>query len=138
MLKIISIISFILVNLLAFSRDLEKFDEFWVILIKLESNNNSAAIGDGGRAIGVAQIHKAYWQDAVEYNKTIGGEYKNCFDINYSKKIVYAYLLRYSKSNNWEEWARLHNSGSSWKKKKNLTDNYWNKFKKLIDDSNSK
>ena len=131
MLKHLLIFSFILVNSLEISRDLEKFEKIWLILIQLESGGKPNAIGDNGKAIGPAQIHKAYWQDAVEYDKTIKGEYKNCFDINYSKKIVYAYLLRYSKSNNWEEWCRLHNSGPNWAKKKHLTNGYWAKFKKI-------
>lgn len=77
--------------------------------------------GDSGKAIGPFQIWRAYWQDAVEYDPSIGGVYDNCRDYNYAKKVVTAYMNRYAKSailsNDFETLARLHNGGPSWKKR---------------------
>lgn len=106
-----------------FARELKEFDKFWSVLTKLESNNNEKSVGDGGKAIGIAQIHYVYWLDSG-----VKGKYTQCFDKNYSKKVVYSYLLKYSKTDDFEEWTRLHNSGPGWRSKKKLTDNYYKKF----------
>ena len=45
--------------------------------------------------IGPYQLSYDYWKDAVEFNPTIGGEYKDCKDIKYSQKIVVAYWQKY-------------------------------------------
>lgn len=131
-MKIIVCFLLILINYSVFSRELKQFDKFWAVLTTVESSNNPKAIGDGGKAIGIAQIHKIYWQDSG-----IPGEYEQCFDINYSKRVVYAYLLKYSKTDNFEEWARIHNGGPTGNKKQS-TINYWRKFKKIFLTLNNK
>lgn len=130
--KIILIFSFFLVTFNGISRDLKDFDRFYSIISKLESNNNPKAIGDNGLAIGIAQIHKNYFIDAQKYDKNlINNSYLDCFRVDISKKIVYAYLLKYSKTNDFEEWCRLHNSGPDWKNKRELTNKYYQKFLKI-------
>lgn len=93
-------------------------------------------VGDNGRALGPLQIHKSYWQDAITYDDTIGGSYTHCHDLDYSIKIVTAYLNRYAekavKNKDFETLARLHNGGCGWRKNKSLTDGYWNKVKKNL------
>ena len=37
--------------------------------------NPANAVGDNGKAIGPFQIHRVYWQDAVEHDPSIGGTY---------------------------------------------------------------
>lgn len=131
MIKYLLILSIFSFNLIGFGRELSNFNQFWEVLTQLESSNNPKAVGDNGLAIGIAQIHRVYWQDSG-----VPGKYEQCFDINYSKKIVYAYLLRYSKTDNFEEWARLHNGGCNWKKKKGQAkknlDSYWAKFSVIM------
>lgn len=101
-------------------------------------NNGIGAVGDNGKAIGPYQIWKAYYNDAVEYDSTLcdedGENYKRCLtDEAYSRKIVWAYVCRYGKSNNTlEDMARLHNAGPGWRKKIAKTDNYVKKFKKAL------
>jgi len=136
-IKYLLIISLLLIHFNSFSRDLPDFDKFYSILIKLESGGKTNAVGDGGRAIGAAQIHKGYFLDAIEYNKNLQKySYSNCFDGAVSKLIVKSYLIRYSKGNSFQEWAKLHNGGPNWadatgQKKTNLN-NYWKKFKKIL------
>ena len=93
-------------------------------------------MGDNGRALGPLQIHKEYWKDAVSFDKSIGGSYSDCADLNYSIKIVTAYLNRYAKNavanNDYESLARCHNSGPLWSKNKSKTNSYWNKIKKHL------
>ena len=74
------------------------------------SGRTGAILGDGGKALGPLQIHKAYHSDA-----RIGGDYARCADLDYSRRVVTAYLQRYAPA----AWAagdvvtlaRVHNGG---------------------------
>lgn len=93
--------------------------------------NPSEAVGDGGKAIGPFQIHKAYWQDAVEHDPSIGGVYADCKNEAYARQIVIAYLSRYCKSWSDENVARIHNGGPSGHKRKS-TVKYWRKVENVL------
>jgi len=103
---------------------------------QVESGGNPNLIGDGGKAIGPYQIWREYWQDAVEHDKSIGGEYKDCMDKAYAEKIIHAYWARYApKGATLEQLARIHNGGCSILKKTgsaawNKTTSYWTKILK--------
>lgn len=102
----------------------------------VESGGRSGKIlGDGGRALGPFQIHKSYWADAVNSNKSIGGRYEDCADYKYSLKIINAYLKKYASKaiaeNDYETLARKHNGGPRGNSNKN-TLGYWNKIKKNL------
>jgi hypothetical protein len=84
------------------------------------------AVGDGGRAIGPYQIHKAYWQDAVEYDRSIGGTYADCRNEAYARRVVLAYMSRYCKAWTDETVARIHNGGPKGHRK-SATLPYWSK-----------
>lgn len=132
----ITFLSIFLLNFEAFSETNSNFETFLKILSKIESNNNPRAIGDNGRAIGIYQIHKNYFLDAQEVNKELKKyKYENCFDKEVSKKVVYSYIMRYEPKGDLEAWARLHNSGPNWRNKKELTNKYWERFKKIMLDS---
>ncbi len=106
------------------------FGPFLKILSKLESSDNNRAIGDNGRAIGRYQIHKIYWSDAIKYDKSIGGKYEDCFNKEYSERIIKSYLLKYCKKFTFEEMARIHNGGPNGYKKQ-ATIKYWARFLKI-------
>lgn len=91
--------------------------------------NPSEAVGDNGKAIGPFQIHYVYWKDAVEYDPSIGGKYSDCKNEEYARKIVIAYLSRYTPNWNPQTVARIHNGGPRGHKK-SATIKYWNKVKK--------
>ena len=96
---------------------------------QVESQGNDKAVGDYGNAIGGYQIWRDYWQDAVEYDKTIGGKYEDCFTRKYAERIVVAYLNRYAPEDaSWETLARIHNGGPKGYKIK-ATAEYWEKVK---------
>ena len=92
-------------------------------------------VGDNGRALGPLQIHKAYWQDAVTFDDTIGGSYSDCTKLAYSIKIVNAYLNRYAEkailSHDYKKLARIHNGGAKGNNKE-ATIEYWNKVNKYL------
>lgn len=99
---------------------------------KVESNHNDNAIGDGGKAIGRYQIHKIYWQDAVQYDPSIGGKYEDCKDPVYAQKVVIAYLSRYAPNWNIDTVSGIHNGGPKGHLK-NATKNYRRKVKETYD-----
>ena len=69
-----------------------------------------AILGDNGHALGPLQIHRAYHADA-----RIGGDYARCADLDYSRRVVSAYLQRYAPqawaSGDVVTLARIHNGG---------------------------
>jgi hypothetical protein len=86
-------------------------DSFFRALHIVETSGRTGAIlGDGGKALGPLQIHKAYHADA-----RVGGDYSRCADLDYSRRVVTAYLQRYAP----QAWAagdvttlaRIHNGG---------------------------
>jgi hypothetical protein len=88
--------------------------------------------GDGGRSIGPFQISRAYWADAVEHQPSLGGEWGDCRDYQYARRVVLAYFARYGGENPTDErLARQHNGGPSGHRKA-ATLGYWAKVKAQI------
>lgn len=99
---------------------------------QVESGGNDQAVGDNGKAIGPYQIHRVYWQDAVEFDKKIGGSYGDCYDPEYAEKIVRAYMRRYApKDASDETYARIHNGGPRGASVK-ATKPYWAKVRRAM------
>jgi hypothetical protein len=105
-------------------------DSFFRALHIVETSGKRGPIlGDGGRALGPLQIHRGYHADA-----RIGGDYARCADLDYSKRVVSAYLQRYAP----QAWAagdvttlaRIHNGGPRGDKKQ-ATIGYGNKVARL-------
>jgi hypothetical protein len=89
------------------------------------------AVGDGGRAIGPFQIHRGYWQDALEHDPSIGGVYADCKNEEYARRVVLAYMSRYCKVWTDERVARIHNGGpAGWKRESTL--GYWSKVQRQL------
>ena len=86
-------------------------DSFFRALHIVETGGKRGAIiGDQGRALGPLQIHRAYHADA-----RIGGDYARCADLDYSRRVVTAYLQRYAPAawaaGDVKTLARIHNGG---------------------------
>lgn len=122
------------------------FEGFLDALAVVETGNRDQAVGDQGLALGRFQIHRCYWQDAVDFDRTIGGSYNQVTDPAYARKIVRAYLRRYGKTyistRNWEALARIHNGGPSILKRKGSsawknTTTYWLRVKDVLDGCNN-
>ena len=75
-----------------------------------QRNGGRDATGDGGRAIGPYQIHRAYFLDAG-----LPGRYEDCRDPEYSRRVVIAYWRRWCpealERSDAEVLARVHNGG---------------------------
>lgn len=86
-------------------------DSFFRALHIVETGGKRGAIlGDNGAALGPLQIHKAYHADS-----RIGGDYSRCSGLDYSKRVVSAYLQRYAPAawaaGDVSTLARIHNGG---------------------------
>lgn len=110
-------------------------DDFFYAIGTVESGHDDEAIGDGGASIGRYQIQRAYWQDAIEFDERLGGEYKDVTDPVYARKVMMAYFRRYARealgSGDWQTLARIHNGGPRGHKKK-ATLTYWRKVQKEL------
>jgi len=74
------------------------------------SGRTGPIIGDAGKALGPLQIHRAYHADS-----RVSGDYSRCADLDYSKRVVAAYLKRYAPqawaAGDVQTLARVHNGG---------------------------
>lgn len=92
----------------------------------VESRHNPFAVGDSGRAIGMYQIHHAYWKDSG-----MPGRWEDCRDPAYSQRVVMAYWKRYCpdalRRGDLEVLCRVHNGGPQGYKKPH-TVGYWQRI----------
>src|SRR3990167_5878260 len=90
------------------------------------------ADGDNGRAIGPFQIWWVYWQDAYDYDKSLGGTYEDCRDYYYALKVMHAYWSRWVpdalRNHDYEVLSRVHNGGPRGHHKE-ATMGYWYRVK---------
>lgn len=103
----------------------------WAIRMVESGDREDVKDGDNGKAIGVYQIHKAYWQDS-----RIPGKYEDCRNRVYATRVVLAYWQRYCpealEDVNAEVLAKTHNGGWNGPNKKS-TEKYWKKVKKYYE-----
>jgi len=91
-------------------------------------NEGENAVGDKGKAIGPFQIWRVYHIDSK-----VPGQYTECNKLEYSKKVVKAYLTRWAPEGaTMETLARIHNGGPSGHKKA-ATEKYWKKVREKLD-----
>ena len=86
-------------------------ESFWRALHLVEtSGRHGPIVGDGGKALGPLQIHRAYHQDS-----RVAGAYERVADLDYSKRVATAYLKRHAPEawakGDVETLARVHNGG---------------------------
>lgn len=108
-------------------------------LAAVESNGDPNAVGDGGKALGVFQIHEDYWKDGCRI-LGVNWEYKKeVWNVDKSVHIVTAYLAHYGarykrtakQTPTLEVLARIHNGGPDGFKKA-ATLKYWERVKKKL------
>ena len=96
------------------------------------SGRTGPILGDNGHALGPLQIHRGYFNDAAEFDPSLGHDYSKCSDLEFSKRVVTAYLNRFApkavQTNDLRTLARVHNGGPGGVKN-DQTLVYWNKVK---------
>lgn len=112
-------------------------DSFFRALHLVETSGRTGPIiGDGGKALGPLQIHRAYHADS-----RVAGDYSRVAELDYSKRVATAYLKRHAPKawaggTDLETLAKIHNGGpnamrATGKKLANLNA-YWHKIKKHL------
>ena len=86
-------------------------------IASVESNRDSRAVGDGGRALGAYQLHKPYWQDGTKF-MGVDWSYDQARNPAKAREVVRAYLLHYGRGRNLLQKARIHNGGPRGYRKK--------------------
>jgi hypothetical protein len=102
--------------------------DLWQAICKVESNNNPRAIGDQGRAVGIAQIWPITVKDANRISKknyTLNDRY----DPIKSREMFVIITEHYGKGKSDETKARIWNAGP---KRAHLADKYWEKVKAAL------
>ena len=101
-------------------------------LVAVESGGRADAVGDGGLAVGVLQIHPITVKDC---NRILGKDWfslNDRFNPSRSRAMARVYFHHYGKNWTVEQAARCWNGGpSGWKKPATL--NYWEKVKRELD-----
>jgi hypothetical protein len=118
------------------------FDDFVVAIHQHETDSRVGRIyGDGGRSYGPLQISYKAWRDALKFSPAIGGKYADCSGLEYSKKVMLAYLQNHDAAalerGDWETCARLWNSGPAWRTKIRKTNEYWASVRSFLLHANS-
>ena len=135
MKRILTIVATIVLAIGAFA---EPSDKLINALAKVESNGNSAAVGDGGKAVGILQIHKGVIEDVNKISK-VKYTFADRKDPKKSKEICKLYLSHWGKhyqkktkrAATDEVLARIWNGGPKGHANKD-TEKYWNKVNKAL------
>jgi hypothetical protein len=112
-------------------------ERFFKAIHQVESSGRTGKIvGDNGRANGAFQIHREYFNDAVEFDKSLkGSDYSKVDDVGFAKRVITAYLKKYVpkavSTNDYETLARVHNGGPKGYTNPN-TVKYWKKVQKYL------
>lgn len=109
-------------------------DEIFSALRQVETGGSKSggrrSVGDGGKAIGPLQIHRAYWQDSG-----VPGRFEDCREFPYARKVALAYWRRYCpkalEALDAETLARVHNGGPKGDRKEN-TKVFWRKVEREL------
>ena len=114
------------------------------LLIQVESGGRADAVGDGGKAVGVLQIHECVIQDV---NRVYQTKYTPADRLNKAKSMSICrlylkyygtrYQLKTGKKATLEVLSRCWNGGpDGWKKQSTVK--YWNKVKELYEQQKKK
>lgn len=112
-----------------------------LLLINIESDGNTDAIGDNGEAVGCLQIHKCVVDDVNTFRARKGKMKLYTYDDRYSMresiKIAWEYFTHYVTKERLDrqplakDYALCWNQGPYWFKKE-INESYLNKFNREL------
>jgi soluble lytic murein transglycosylase-like protein len=109
----------------------DPIDRLLDAIAQVESRRDPNAVGDHGRAIGVYQIHRDYWQDGTRILGT-DWPYEDAVDPVKARQVVLAYLRHYGRDLSLIDMARIHNGGPSGHKRQSTQD-YARKIEAILE-----
>jgi len=112
--------------------DLRQIDLLLDAIAKVESRNIPYATGDGGKAYGAYQIHRAYWADGTRL-LGVNWDYRQAADPAKAREVVRAYLLHYGRGCSLLEMARIHNGGPNGHRKQSTLE-YARRIARILND----
>jgi hypothetical protein len=118
----------------AMSQD-DPMDELLDAIAVVESHDNPGAVGDHGKAIGVYQIHRPYWEEGTDI-LGVTWDYRDARDPQKARQVVRAYLSYYGHGRTLLDMARIHNGGPRGCEKA-ATRAYARKIKQVLDEEES-
>jgi hypothetical protein len=101
----------------------------------VESNGDPHAVGDNGRALGMYQIHRAYWKDGTRF-LGVDWAYEQARDPLKARRVVRAYLLHYGRGKSLLDMARIHNGGPRGHRKR-ATRAYARKIAEVLEETSA-
>ncbi len=110
----------------------DSMDRLLDAIAMVESRNEPTATGDHGRAVGMYQIHPAYW---AEGTRILGVDwaYGDARDPDRARQVVRAYLCHYGRGRGLLDLARIHNGGpKGYEKAATLA--YAHRIKRVLDE----
>lgn len=111
---------------------IESLGRTWAAVALVESGGDPCAIGDGGRAVGILQIHPIMVEDV---NRIVGQQRYSLADrrdVRKSVEMFVVYCLHYWPNGGPEQWARGWNGGPDGPRQAE-TEGYWRRVKREIE-----
>lgn len=110
------------------------FDAIWEAESSKSENMTSEDSTEAGEW-GPYQIRQIYYDDVIRIKPSVSKEIKrkDCWDKAKSEALMLIYWGHYAKEGTFEELAKLHHCGPSWKKYKKNADKYWTKIERILD-----
>jgi len=117
MKKFFTLITVALVSLNSYAQDQVPIEFLVDAMIHVESRGDSTAIGDGGRAVGVLQIHPIMVREVNRILEKNGSDVRYTYDDRYSvkksKEMFYVWKEYYHPNSSYEKIARCWNGGTN-------------------------
>ena len=136
MKKLLIILMSLSLTGIAYSQDNLPIDILVDALIHVESRGDTFAMGDGGRAVGVLQIHPIMVREVNRILEKKGFErsytYNDRYDYDKSIEMFYIWKDYYHKNSSYEKIARCWNGGPRGHLMR-CTKYYWHKVSYRMD-----
>lgn len=133
----------LLITLFFINRSYAQYDDmpidFLILsMIEVESKGDTFAVGDGGRAVGVLQIHPIFVREVNRITHMKGGDstiyyYEDRYDVEKSIEMFHIWRGYYHEDSSWEKIARCWNGGPRGHRFYK-TKNYWKKVRTVLDE----
>ena len=117
MKKLITLIIFVVLSFSTYAQEQVPIEFLVDAIIHVESRGDSTAIGDGGRAVGILQIHPIMVREVNRILEKNGSDvrytYNDRYSVEKSKEMFYVWKGYYHPNSSYEKIARCWNGGTN-------------------------